>query len=95
MESAPVKMAIYLRTAASVLLAITKMKKTGSANVRFKSKKRIEGGTYTVLLSDCFTRLPERNVVLAILVMLVYIYNAVPECRSNKESSAFQGRVHL
>ncbi len=43
MESAPVKMAIYLRTAASVLMAITKMKKTGSANVRFKSKRIREG----------------------------------------------------
>ena len=51
MENAPVKMAIYLRTAASVLLAITKMKKTGSANVRFKSKKRIQGRTYTLLLA--------------------------------------------
>ncbi len=43
MESAPVKMAIYIRTAASVLLAITKMKKMGSANVRFKQTNK--GGT--------------------------------------------------
>ncbi len=39
MESVRAKLDTYLRTAASVLLGITKMKKTGNANVRFKSKE--------------------------------------------------------
>ncbi len=49
MESVHAKLDTYLKTAVIVLLGITKMKKTGSANVRFKSKKRIQGRTYTVL----------------------------------------------
>ncbi len=39
MESVRAKLDTYLRTAVIVLLGITKMKKMGSANVRFKSKE--------------------------------------------------------
>ncbi len=43
MESVGAKLDTYLRTAVIVLMAITKIKKTGSANVRFKSKQIREG----------------------------------------------------
>ena len=53
MESVRANLDTYLRTAVIVLLGITKTKKMGSANVRFKQTNK--GGTYTVLLSNCFT----------------------------------------
>ncbi len=49
MESVRAKLDTYLRTAVIVLLVITKMKKMGSANVRFKSESR-EGRTLYIII---------------------------------------------
>ncbi len=53
MESVGAKLDTYLRTAVIVLMAITKMKKMGSANVRFKSKRIREGRIHYYSVTAC------------------------------------------